>query len=201
LRKEKTRSKATAKRIEEQIREYAKYFLKTEYGDQALKRLEMFDIKAVDAHDTGGVSEVTGKDIKIAVRRDMDAGKLTNTTKLVIRHELGHILDENSPAFPEFEEQIEHEEIAWVNAKPKTPAEHWYKNVSIRTHMDPLEMQSIGFPRPETKVSPELLKRGISMELKRMKRHSPLADEILAKRYVLANLIEDPNYYNLNRYS
>ncbi len=186
----------TVKRIEEQIKEYAKCFLKTEYGDQALKRLEMFDIKAVDAYDTGGVSEVTDKDIKIAARRDIDAGKLTNTTKLIIRHELGHILDENSPAFPEFEEEIEHEKIAWVNAKPKTPAEHWYKNVSIRTHIDPLKMQSIGFPRPETKVSPELLKQGISIELKRMKRNSLFVDKILAERFVLANLIEDPNYYN-----
>ena len=186
----------TVKRIEEQIKGYAKCFLKTEYGDQALKRLEMFDIKAVDAYDTGGVSEVTDKDIKIAARRDIDAGKLTNTTKLIIRHELGHILDENSPAFPEFEEEIEHEKIAWVNAKPKTPAEHWYKNVSIRTHIDPLKMQSIGFPRPETKVSPELLKQGISIELKRMKRNSLFVDKILAERFVLANLIEDPNYYN-----
>ena len=191
----------TAKSIEEQIKEYAKHFLKTEYGDQALKRLEMFDIKAVDAYDTGGVSEVTDKDIKIAARRDIDAGKLTNTTKLIIRHELGHILDENSPVFPEFEEQIEHEKIAWVNAKPKTPAEHWYKNVSIRTHIDPLKMQSMGFPRPETKVSPELLKQGTNIELKRMKRDSLLTDKILAKRYAMANLVEDPDYYNLNRYS
>ena len=191
----------TAKRIEEQIKEYAKYFLKTEYGDQALQRLEMFDIKAVDAYDTGGVSEATDKDIKIAARRDIDAGKLTNTTKLIIRHELGHILDENSPAFPEFEEQIEHEKIAWVNAKPKTPAEHWYKNVSVRTHIDPLKMQSIGFPRPETKVSPELLKQGINIELKRMKRDSLFTDKILAKRFAMANLVEDPNYYNPNRCS
>ena len=191
----------TAKRIEDQIKEYAKHFLKTEYGDQALKRLELVDIKAVDAYDTGGVTEVTDKDIKIAARRDIEAGKLTNTTKLIIRHELGHILDENSPAFPEFEEQIEHEKIAWVNAKPKTPAEHWYKNVSIRTHIDPLKMQSMGFPRPETKVSPELLKQGTNIELKRMKRDSLLTDKILAKRYAMANLTEDPDYYNLNRYS
>ena len=39
--------------------------------------------------------------------------------------------------------------------KPKTPAEKWYKNISIRTHVDPLKMQSLGFPRPETKVSPQ----------------------------------------------
>lgn len=193
--------KTTAKRIEKQIKEYAKYFLKTEYGDQALKRLEMFDVKAVDAYDNGGVSEVTDRDIKIAARRDIVAGKLTNTTKLIIRHELGHILDENAPEFPEFEEEIEHEKIAWVNAKPKTPAEHWYKNVSIRTHIDPLQMQSIGFPRPETKVSPELLKQGTNIELKRMKRDSPLTDKILAKRYAMANLIENPNYYNPTRYS
>jgi hypothetical protein len=96
----------TEETIEEQMQEYAKHFLKTEYGDQALKRLEMFDIKAVDAYDTGGVSEVTDKEIKIAARRDIEAGKLTNSTKLVIRHELGHVLDENSPEFPEFEEEI-----------------------------------------------------------------------------------------------
>ena len=191
----------TAKMIEEQIKEYAKYFLKTEYGDQALKRLEMFEVKAVDAYDTGGVSEVTDKDIKIAARRDIVACKLTSTTKLIIRHELGHILDENVPAFPEFEEEIEHEKIAWVNAKLKTPAEHWYKNISIRTHADPLKMQSIGFPSPETKISPELLKQGTNIELKRMKRDSPLTDKILAKRFAMANLIEDPNYYNSTRYS
>ena len=190
-----------AKIIEEQIKEYAKCFLKTEYGDQALKRLEMFEVKAVDAYDTGGVSEATDKDIKIAARRDIVAGKLTSTTKLIIRHELGHILDENAPAFPEFEEEIEHEKIAWANAKPKTPAEHWYKNISIRTHTDPLKMQSIGFPSPETKVSPELLKHGTNMELKRMKKDSPLTDKILAKRFAMANLIEDPNYYNSTRYA
>ncbi len=192
--------KTTVKRIEEQIKEYAKHFLKTEYGDQALKRLEMFDIKAVDTYDTGGISEVTDKDIKIAVRRDINAGKLTNTTKLIIRHELGHILDENSPDFPTFEERIEHEKIAWVNAKPKTPAEHWYKNISIRTHIDPLKMQSIGFPRPETKISPELLKQGISKEIKRMKGDSLFVDEILAERFAMANLVEDHNYYNPNRF-
>ncbi len=190
----------TAKRIEGKIKEYAKHFIKTEYGNQALKKLEMFDIKAVDAYDTGGISEVTDKNIKIAAKRDIDAGKLTNTTKLIIRHELGHILDENSPAFPEFEEQIEHEKIAWVNAKPKTPAEHWYKNVSIRTHIDPLKMHSMGFPRPETKIAPELLKQGINMELKRMKTDTLTADEILAKRFAMANLIEDPDYYNSNRF-
>jgi len=185
----------TRKRIEEQIKEYARFFLKGEYGDQALKRLDMFEIKALNAYEIGGVSEVTDKDIKIAARRDIDAGKLTNTTKLIIRHELGHILDENSPEFPEFEEQIEHEKIAWVNAKPKTPAEHWYKNVSIRTHIDPLKMQSIGFPRPEKKVSAKLLKQGTNLELKRMKRDSLFTDKILAERFAMANLIEDPDYY------
>ena len=185
----------TAKRLEELIKEYARFFLKGEYGDQALKRLDMFEIKALNAYEIGGVSEVTDKDIKIAAGRDIDAGKLTNTTKLIIRHELGHILDENSPEFPEFEEQIEHEKIAWVNAKPKTPAEHWYKNVSIRTHIDPLKMQSIGFPRPEKKVSAKLLKQGTNLELKRMKRDSLFTDKILAERFAIANLIEDPNYY------
>lgn len=188
----------TTKSIERQMKEYAKYFFKTEYGHRALQRLKMFEIKAVDAYDTGGVSEATDKEIKIAAGRDIDAGKLTNTTKLIIRHELGHILDENSPAFPEFEEQIEHEKIAWVNAKPKTPSEHWYKNVSIRTHIDPLKMQSIGFPRPERKVSPKLLKHGLSMELKRMKRDSRFTDKILARRFAMANLVEDPCYYDRN---
>ena len=125
--------------------------LENRIGDQALKKLAALDIVAVDAYDSGGISETTEKYIKIAVKRDINAGKLTGTTKLIVRHELGHVLDEGSPAFPDFDEEIEHEKIAWVNAKPKTPAENWYKNVSIRTHVDPLKMQSLGFPRPETK--------------------------------------------------
>jgi hypothetical protein len=189
----------TEETIEEQMKEYAKYFLKTEYGDQALKRLEMFDIKAVNAYDTGGVSEVTDKEIKIAARRDIDAGKLTNSTKLVIRHELGHVLDENSPEFPEFEEEIEHEKIAWAKAKPKTPAERWIKNISIRTHIDPLKMQTIGVPSPEKKVPPKLLEHGLNKELERMKRVSVFTDKILAKRFAMVHLIEDINYYAANR--
>ncbi len=186
----------TTKRIAEQMKEFAEYFLRTEYGEIGLKRIEFFNIEAVDAYDTGGVSEVTDKDVKIAAKRDIEAGNLTSTTKLIIRHELGHILDENSPAFPEFEEQIEHEKIAWVNAKPKTPAEHWYKNVSIRTHVDPLKMQSMGFPRPERKVSAAQLNRGICAEIKRMKKDSPFVDKIFAKRLAMANLTENPNHYN-----
>lgn len=185
----------TKESIEKQIKEYASFFLKSEYGDHALKKLENYNIKAVDAYDTGGVSEVTGKVIKIAAKRDIVADKLTNTTKLIIRHELGHILDENSPMFPEFEEQIEHERIAWLNAKPRNAAENWYKNVSIRTHIDPLKMQTMGFPIPERKVSPKLLKHGKNLELKRMKKHSPLPDKNLAERFAMANLIEDLNYY------
>jgi hypothetical protein len=185
-----------AKCIEQQMKQYAKYFIETEYDSQAMRRLEMFEIRAVDAYDTGGISETTDKEIRIAAKRDINAGKLTNTTKLIIRHELGHLLDRNSPMFPEFDEQIKHEKIAWINAKPKTPAENWYKNVSIRTHIDPLKMQSIGFPRPERKVSPDLLKHGLNMELKRMKRNSRFVDKILAKRFAMANLVEDSSYYN-----
>ena len=133
---------ATIQLIEQQIREYAEHFLKTEFGDQALEKIEVISITAVDAYDTGGISEVTERKVRIAVRRDMDAGKLTGTTKLILRHELGHIMDVNSPAFPDFEEEIKHEKIAWLNAKPKNPAENWYKNLSIRTHIDPLKMQS-----------------------------------------------------------
>jgi hypothetical protein len=192
---------ATVQQIEEQIKDYAEHFLKIEYGDQALKKLEMFDIKAVDAYDGGGVSEVTDKEIKIAARRDIAAGKLTNSTKLVIRHELGHVLDENSPEFPEFEEEIEHEKIAWAKAKPKTPAEYWIKNISIRTHIDPLKMQSIGFPNPEKKVPLELLEHGLNVELKRMERVSVFPDKILAKRFAMVHLIEDINYYTANRHS
>jgi hypothetical protein len=183
--------------IQGQIQEYARNFLKTEYGDQAVKKLATIDILAVDTYDVGGVSEATEKYIKIAVKRDVTACKLTGTTKLIVRHELGHILDKNSPAFPEFEEEIEHERIAWVNAKPKTPVENWYKNVSIRTHIDPLKMQSIGFPRPETKVSPNRLEQGTKIEMRRMQKGSALVDRVLAERFAMANLIENPNYYGL----
>jgi hypothetical protein len=188
-----------AESIQEEIKEYAGCFLKTEYGNQALKKLAALEIVAVDAYDIGGISEATEKYIKIAVKRDIDAGKLTNTTKLIIRHELGHILDENTPAFPEFEEEIKHEKIAWVYAKPKTPAENWYKNISIRTHIDPLKMQSLGFPRPETKVAPSLLELGTSVEMKRMKKDSAFPDRILAERFTMANLIENPDFYDLKR--
>jgi hypothetical protein len=184
--------------IENQIKEYAEGFLRIEYGEEALRKLDMIRISAIDAYDTGGISEATEEDIKIAARRDIDAGKLTNTTKLIIRHELGHILDDNSTAFPEFEEQIEHEKIAWAKAKPKNAAEHWYKNISIRTHIDPLKMQSIGFPRPETKLSPQRLQQGITLEVERMKKGNLWADEVLATRFAMANLIEDPNYYSTN---
>ena len=185
----------TKESIESQIKEYAKFFLKTEYGDRALKKLERFEIKAVDAYDTGGVSEITDKEIKIAAQRDIVAGKLTNTTKLIIRHELGHMLDENSPAFPEFEEEIEHEKIAWRNAKPRNAAENWYKTVSIITHIDPLKMQTMGFPISGRKVSSKLLKQGTKMELKRMRKGSPFPDINLAERFAMMNLVENLNYY------
>jgi hypothetical protein len=185
----------TAKCIEAQIREYAENFLRTQYGEQTLKKLEGLDLLAVDAYDSGGISEATEKYVKIAVKRDVKAGKLTNTTKLIVRHELGHILDENTPAFPEFEEEIEHEKIAWQKAKPKNAAENWYKNVSIRTHVDPLKMQSCGFPRPETKISWQRLRHGTNSEIRRMKQNSSFVDSVLAERFAMANLIENPNFY------
>ncbi len=186
---------STVQSIEEQIKEYAEGFLETEYGREALKILDIIRIRAIDAYDAGGVSEATDENVKIAARRDIEAGKLTSTTKLIIRHELGHILDESLPAFPAFEEELEHEKIAWKKAKPKNAAENWYKNLSIRTHIDPLKMQAIGFPRPEKKLSAARLRRGIAVEVKRMKNVSPWADRVLAKRFAMANLIEDPNYY------
>ena len=189
---------ASVEQIERQIREYAEHFLETEYGVQAVKKLAEYTIKAVYAYDTN-ISEVTGNVIKIAAKRDMDIGKLTDVTKLTLRHELGHILDENLPDFPDFDELIEHERIAWANAKLKTPAEHWCKNLAMRTHLDPLKMQALGFPCPERKVSPEQLKWGINMELERMSKDSPFVDEHLAERYAMANLTENPNYYNPNK--
>jgi hypothetical protein len=108
---------------------------------------------------------------------------------------LGHIVDEDPFNFPDFEDQIEREKKAWLNAKPKNAAEQWYKNLSVRTHVDPLKMAAVGFPRPETKVSQELLEQGTKAEVVRMKKGSLWVDENLAKRFALANLIENPNYY------
>ena len=117
-----------------------------------------------------------------------------------MRHELGHVLDENSPAFPEFEEEIEHERIAWVNAKPKTPAENWYKNVSIRTHIDPLKMQSLGFPRPETKVSEKQLKQATNgLGNKTNEKEQRICGQNFGwKGSPLANLIENPTIISCN---
>jgi hypothetical protein len=168
----------TAQQIEDQIRAYAKQFLECEYGEQAKRKLEAYSIQAVDAYDTGGVSEATA------------------TTKLIVRHELGHILDDTSPVCADFEEEILHERIAWANAKPKTPAEEWYKAVSIRAHVDPLKMQAIGFPRPERKVAVQKLKMGVKAEMQRMGRSSLLVDAALAERFAMFHLVEDPNYYS-----
>lgn len=185
----------TLEEIDKQAKEYAEFFLKTEYGDKSLRKLELVDIIVVDAEDGGGVSETTEKYIKIAAKRDMDAGYLTDITKLIIRHELGHVLDEDLPDFPDFDEEIEHEKIAWAKAKLKTPAEHWYKNLSIRTHIDPLKMLSVGFPTPGKKISPALLRRGMAVELRRMKKDSVFPDKALAERFAMANLVENHNYY------
>lgn len=186
----------TAKNIEYQIKAYARDFLLREYGEEAARKLEMIEIKAINTYDNGGVSERTEKDIKIAAKRDFLAGKLTDTTKLIVRHEIGHLLDDNSPDFPEYSEIIEHEKIAWKNAKVGSPAHNWYKNLSIRTHVDPLKMQSMGFPRPETKIPKENLNHGINVEIKRMGKYSPLVDRDLATRYAMAKLIENPDFYH-----
>jgi hypothetical protein len=181
--------------IETQIREYATDFIGRQYGEQSLTKLSMIRICAVDAYETGGISEATDEEVRLAAKRDIDAGKLTCTTKLILRHELGHILDETLPDFPEFEEAIKHEKIAWNKAKLKNAAEKWYENLSIRTHLDPLKMQAIGFPRPETKISPQKRNLGIIAEINRMKKDSLWVDEILAERYAMARLVENPNYY------
>lgn len=186
----------TAKSIEYDIKEYAEHFLKKEYGTQAAKKLSAFEIKAVDAYDDGGISEITEEHIQIAARRDIKAGKLTNTTKLIVRHELGHFLDQSSERFPDFNQEIEQEKKAWNNAKPRNAAENWYRNLSIRTHIDPLKMQSMGFPRPERKVSSKILKQAVNVELKRMKKESPFADVILAERFAMAKLIANPHNYS-----
>jgi len=178
------------------MREYAEEFLRKEYDEQALAKLSLIHISAIDAYDDGGISEATDKEVKLAAKRDIDAGKLTNTTKMILRHELGHVLDEGLPDFPEFKEEIKHEKIAWEKAKLKTTAEKWYKNISIRTHIDPLKMQALGFPRPETKLSPQQLQVGTLAEVTRMKKDSVWVDEVLAKRFAMANLVENPTYYN-----
>lgn len=188
--------KATVQRIEFQIREYAAEFLQSEYGEQALEKLALISIIAIDSYDDGGVSEATESEVKLAAKRDIDVGYLTDTTKLILRHELGHILDESQRDSGEFDEEIVHEKIAWDNAKPKTAAEKWYRNLSIRTHLDPLKMMAVGFPRPETKVSPQKLQQGIQSEITRMRKESVWVDEALSERYAMANLIENPNYYN-----
>jgi hypothetical protein len=184
----------TAKAIEGEIRAYAKQFLETEYGVEAADKLDKLDFVALDAYDDGGVSEATETTITIAAKRDIEAGKLTSTTKLIVRHELGHILDTSASAF-EYEEQLIREKTAWTNAKPKTAAENWYKNLSIRTHIDPLKMHAVGFPRPQTKVSKKQLRQAIKSEITKINKHNLVADKILAKRFALAHLIENPNYY------
>jgi hypothetical protein len=188
--------KATVQCIESEIRQYAAAFLQSEYGEQALEKLALISITAIDSYDDGGVSEATESEVKLAAKRDIDAGKLTDTTKLILRHELGHILDKSDRDSEEFDEEIVHEKIAWDNAKPKTAAEKWYRNLSIRTHIDPLKMMAVGFPRPETKVSLQKLEQGTQSEITRMHKSSAWVDEALAERYAMANLIENPNYYN-----
>ncbi|MGD6807994.1 MAG: hypothetical protein ACQCN4_13675 [Candidatus Bathyarchaeia archaeon] len=182
--------------IEAQIREYAANFVGSQYGEQSLSKLSMIRICAVDAYETGGISEATGEEVRLAARRDIESGRLTCTTKLILRHELGHIFDESLPDFPEFEDVIKHEKIAWDKAKVKNAAEKWYENLSIRTHLDPLKMLVKGFPRPETKISPQKLRRGIKAEIERMKKGSRWVDKVLAERYAMARLVENPNYYD-----
>jgi hypothetical protein len=191
--------KTTIQQIENQIREYAEKFLRNEYGEPELAKLALIHISIIDSFEAGGVSEATDTEIKLAAKRDINAGKLTDTTKLILRHELGHILDDTLPDFPGFEETIEHEKIAWEKAKPRTATENWYKNISIRTHLDPLKMQTLGFPRPETKLSSQQLQAGQTAEVARMKKNSDWVDEVLAKRFAMANLVENSNYYDTSR--
>jgi hypothetical protein len=183
------------------MRQYAEEFLRTEYGPEtATKVLDSITIIAVDAYDEGGVSEATEDHIKIAAKRDVEAGILTATTKLILRHELGHIFDTSPEEFSGFEEEIRHERTAWGKAKTKNAAENWYKNLSIRTHIDPLKMESLGFPRPETKLSDNQLQQGISSEVQRMKKSSLWVDQALAKRYAMANLVDNPKFYSPNQF-
>ncbi len=187
---------AILRRIQTQMKHYAEEFLRVEYGSEAVKVIGSIEIIAVDAYDAGGVSEATGDHIKIAAKRDVEAGKLTSTTKLILRHELGHIFDPQSEEFGGFHEEMQHERTAWKNAKPKNAAENWYKNLSIRTHIDPLKMQSKGFPRPETKLSSDQLQYGTAAEIARLKKFNPLVDKVLAMRYAMANLVENPTFYS-----
>ncbi len=188
---------STVQWIQGQLRQYAEGFLQAEYGaEAAAKVLDAIEILAVNSYDDGGVSEATEDHIVIAVKRDVEAGQLTATTKLILRHELGHIFDRSNEEPVGFKEEIVHEKNAWAKAKPKNAAEQWYKNLSIRTHIDPLKMQSMGFPRPETKLSESQLRQGISIEVERMKKDSTTVDTGLAKRYAMAKLVENPHFYN-----
>jgi hypothetical protein len=186
----------TVQWIQGQLRQYAEGFLQAEYGaEAAAKVLGAIEIIAVDTYDDGGVSEATEDHIVIAAKRDVETGRLTATTKLILRHELGHVFDlQDEPA--DFEEELEHEKTAWAKAKPKNAAEQWYKNLSIRTHIDPLKMQSMGFPRPETKLSESQLRLGVVAEVERMKKDSTTVDTGLAKRYAMAKLVENPHFYS-----
>ena len=184
-----------SKRIEQKIRQFSEDFLRAEYGEEAAKKPEKYTIKAIYASDGDCISEVSGNEIRIAAKTDIDEGKLTNSTKLTIRHELGHVLDENLPDFPDFEELILHEKIAWKNAKLKTPAEYWCKNLSIRTHMDPLKMHAMGYPSDRTKILPKQLRQATKIEVERMRKDSLFVDEVLAERFAMAHLVENPKYY------
>jgi hypothetical protein len=57
-------------------------------------------------------------------------------------------------------------------------------------------MQSMGFPRPETKLSEAQLSQGVMAEVERMKKDSAIVDSLLAKRYAMANLVENPDFYS-----
>jgi hypothetical protein len=187
----------TVQWIQGQLRQYAEGFLQAEYGAEAVaKVLDAIEIIAIDAYDNGGISEATEDHIIIAAKRDIQAGQLTATTKLILRHELGHIFNLSKDEYTDFKEELQHEKIAWAKAKPKNAAEKWYKNLSIRTHIDPLKMQSMGFPRPETKLSAAQLRRGVMAEVERMKKDSAVVDKALAKRYAMANLVENHDFYS-----
>lgn len=62
----------------------------------------------------------------------------------------------------------------------------------------PLKDAVAGFPRTETKISPEQLECGIAFEVKRIKKDSAWVDRVLAKRYAMANLVMDADFYSAN---
>ena len=68
-------------------------------------------------------------------------------------------------------------------------------NVSVRTHLDPVKMASLGFPRPEWKLALGKLTRGTIREMGRMSLDNVFVDKGLAERFAMVNLLENPDFY------